>query len=75
MTEADKQALSIYETIVATSKERRNGFNSIAEMLREQLTWKTQNPGLSALGRATPEVLFAFLDQSIEWLRCECSVG
>src|SRR5579872_1331006 len=71
MTEAEKQALSIYEVIVATSATRPLGFQSVEQTRRETAAWKENNPALAELGRAEPEVLCAFLDQSFDWLKAE----
>jgi hypothetical protein len=71
MTEAEKQALAIYETIVATSAQRPAFFQSIEQMRRETAAWKENNPALAELGRVKPQVLLAFLGQSFVWLRAE----
>jgi len=71
MTEAEKQALAIYETLAATSRERPTFFQTVTQMLRATAAWKDENPGLAELGRAEPPVLLAFLSQSFDWLRAE----
>ena len=71
MTEAEKQALAIYETIVATSAQRPAFFQSVEQMQRETAAWKENNPALAELGRVEPQVLLAFLGQSFVWLRAE----
>jgi len=75
VTEADKQALSIYETIVATSGQRPKSFHGAAQMLLETAAWKEKNPALAELGRAEPGVLLAFLEQSFDWLRAEAHLA
>ena len=71
MTDTEKQALAIYETIVATSGQRPTAFNSVEQLWRETAEWKKNNPALEELGRAEPDVLLAFLGQSFDWLRAE----
>src|SRR5258708_6172401 len=75
MTEAEKQALAIYEMIAATSKQRPMFFQSAAQMLRETAAWKEKNPALAELGRAEPPVQLAFLSQSFDWLRAEAHLA
>jgi hypothetical protein len=75
MTEPDKQALCIYETIVATSAERPKSFLGVAQMLHETAAWKGKNPALAELGRAEPRVLLSFLEQSFGWLRAEAHLA
>jgi hypothetical protein len=75
MTEAERQALAIYETIVATSKTRPFAFHSVEQMLRETIGWKENNPGFAELGRAKPPVLLAFLGHCFEWLRAEAHLA
>ena len=75
MTEAEKQALTIYETIVATSKTRPLGFRSVEEMRRFAAEWQQNNPAFSELRRAEPSVLFAFLTQCPAWLRAEAHLA
>ena len=64
MTEAEKQALAIYEMIGATSNTRPVAFKTAEQMRRETAAWKENNPALVELGRAEPPVLHAFLAQS-----------
>jgi hypothetical protein len=75
MTEAEKQALAIYETIAATSKNRPLGFHSVAEMKSATAAWQENNPGIVELRRAEPPVLYAFLRQSFDWLRAEAHLA
>jgi len=74
MTEAQKKALAIYETITASSEGRPFSFNSVEEMLNQTVGWKAKNPGLSELSRAEPQVLLAFLNQSFEWLSAQARI-
>src|SRR5713101_4238442 len=71
MTEAQKQALAIYEMICATSGDRPLSFHTLEQLWRETSAWKARNPALTALHTSGPEVQLAFLDQSLEWLRAE----
>ena len=75
MTEADKQALAIYETLVATSKDRPLGFRSVEEARRATAEFQQNNPGLIELRRAEPVVLHAFLSQCVDWLRAEANLA
>lgn len=75
MTEAEKQALAIYETIVATSKDRPMGFRSMDEMRRATADWLNNNPALVELRRAEPPVLYAFLGQCVDWLKAEAHLA
>lgn len=75
MTEAEKQALGIYETIVATSKTRPLGFRSVEEMRRFTAEWLTNNEAFVELRRAGPAVLIAFLAQCPAWLRAEAHLA
>jgi hypothetical protein len=75
MTESEKQALAIYETIVATSRTRPTAFQSMEQLLRETAAWKTNNPALTELGRVEPPVLLAYLGQSFDWLRAEAHLA
>jgi hypothetical protein len=71
MNDAEKQALVIYELICATSGDRPFAFRSMAEMNRIITEWRANNPGLTALRNAGPEVQVAFLGRCFEWLRAE----
>ena len=71
MTSTEKQAVAIYETIVATSGQRPTAFRSVEQLWSEIAAWKENNPALQELGRAEPGVLLAFLGQSFDWLRAE----
>jgi len=71
MTEAEKQALGIYEMICATSGDCPLSFNTVEQLKREMSDWKARNPALITLRNSSPEVQLAFLNQSFEWLRAE----
>lgn len=71
MTEAEKQALTIYEDICASSQDRPYSAGSLGEMLRKLAEWRQGNRALAALSHAGTEVQFAFLTQSLGWLRAE----
>jgi Domain of unknown function (DUF4132) len=71
MTEAEKQALALYEAICATGKDRPYSANSLAEMMRKIAEWRASNSALNALSRASAEVQLAFLKNSFEWLQAE----
>ena len=71
MTEAEKQAFSLYEDICTTGKDRPYSANSLAEMMRKIAEWRASNSALNALGRASAEVQLAFLKNSFEWLQAE----
>jgi len=71
MADAKKQALTIYETIGATSADRPFSFHSIDQMRRDIAAWQSNNLALTALRQASPDVLTAFLNQSVEWLKAE----
>jgi uncharacterized protein DUF4132 len=71
MTEAEKQALALYEDICATGKDRPYSANSLAEMMRKIAEWRASNSALNTLGRASAEVQLAFLKNSFEWLQAE----
>jgi hypothetical protein len=75
MTEAEKQALAIYEMIAATSGQRPMFFQSVQQLVRETAAWKAKNPAFSELDRAEPQVLLAFLRQSFDWLRAEAHLA
>ena len=74
VTAAEKQAWSIYETMVATGKDRPTAFHTMDQMLGETAAWKKSNPALAELDRVEPEVLLAFLAQSFDWMRAEAQV-
>jgi len=69
--DAKKQAATIYEAICATSADRPFSFHTAAQRHREIVAWQSNNPGLTSLRQAPPDVLIAFLSQSVEWLRAE----
>ena len=71
MTSPEKEALAIYDTIRASSGDRPFAFHSVEEMRQETLAWQMSNPALIRLRKASPEVLIAFLDQSIDWVKAE----
>jgi len=71
MTDAEKQALTIYEQICATSADRPFSGHTLDQMLRDIAKWKAANPALRAIEQASPEVHLAFLDQSFEWFKAE----
>ena len=71
MLDAIRRATAIYETICATSADRPYAFQTVDQMQRETMTWQAKSPGLSELKAASPEVLTAFLSQSVEWLKAE----
>jgi hypothetical protein len=75
MTEAEKQALALYESLVATSAHRPMAFRTMEQMQRETAAWKENNPAFMELNRAEPDVLLAFLRQSFEWLRAEAHLA
>jgi len=69
--DAKKQAATIYEAICTTSADRPFSFQTVAQMHREIAAWQANNPGLTSLRQASPDVQIAFLRQSVEWLRAE----
>ena len=71
MTSPEAQALAIYDQIRCTSGDRPFAFRSAEQMRQEILAWQMNNPALTALRKASPEVLTAFLDQSVEWTKAE----
>ena len=75
MTDAEKQALAIYELIAATSKQRPMRFQTMEQMQRETAAWRETNPAFMELTRAEPQVLQAFLAQSFDWLRAEAHLA
>ncbi len=75
MTEAEKQALSIYEMLVSTSSDRPMRFQTMEQMQRETAAWKAANPAFLRLDRAEPEILRAFLAQCFDWLRAEAHLA
>jgi hypothetical protein len=75
MTEAEKQAQTIYELLVATSEQRPMSFRTAEQMRTETAAWKQNNPAFLELARAGPEVLLAFLQHSFEWLRAEAHLA
>lgn len=75
MTESEKSALAIYETLVATSKTRPMHFQTTDQMQRETAAWKAANPGFVELDRAAPPVLLAYLAQCFDWLKAEAHLA
>ena len=71
MTEAEKQALTIYEDICASSQDRPYSASSLGEMLRKLAEWRQGNRAFTALSNAGTEVQLAFLSQCLGWLRAE----
>ena len=71
MVDEQKQAEAIYEAICTTSADRPFSFHSAAQMHQEIAVWQANNPGLTSLRQAPPDVQTAFLGQSVEWLRGE----
>jgi hypothetical protein len=69
--DAQKQAAIIYEAICTTSADRPFSFHTVGQMHREIAAWQANNPGLSRLRQAPPNVQTAFLSQSVEWLKAE----
>jgi hypothetical protein len=69
--DAKKQALAIYEMMVAASGQRPTAFQSMEQLLRETAAWKKNHPALAELDRVEPPVLVAFLTQCFDWLRAE----
>jgi hypothetical protein len=75
MTDDEKQALAIYEMIVATSKDRPMAFRTAEQMREQTAAWKANNPAFAELDRAEPRVLLAFLAQCFDWLRAEAHLA
>jgi Domain of unknown function (DUF4132) len=75
MTDAEKQALAIYELLVATSKDRPIRFQTADQMRRETAAWKATNPAFMELDHAEPAVLLAFLAQCFDWLKAEAHLA
>jgi hypothetical protein len=75
MTDAEKQALAIYEMICATSGDRPLWGDSVEQVMRAMFEWKAMNPALILLSKSSPEVHLAFLRQSFEWLEAEVRDG
>jgi hypothetical protein len=69
MSDAEKQAWAIYEQICATSSDRPSSGDVLSQLLRDIANWQAKNPGLRAIQQAAPEVLLAFLKNSLEWLQ------
>jgi hypothetical protein len=74
MTEAEKQALAIYESICATSADRPFSANSVEEMMRALAGWREKNPAIAALKRAEPAVVLAFISEWFDWMKAESLV-
>jgi hypothetical protein len=75
MTESEKQAQSIYEQLVATSKTRPMRFQTMDQLQRETSAWKAANPAFIELNQAAPPVLHAFLAQCFGWLKAEAHLA
>ena len=71
MTEAEKQAFTIYEEMCVTSRDRPFAANFLEAATRDRTAWSANDPSLSKLRRAPAEVRLAFLKQSLEFLRAE----
>jgi Domain of unknown function (DUF4132) len=74
MTDAEHQALAIYEMVRATSADRPSYGNTVVELMRRLNHWREQNPALIVLTSSTPQVHLAFLARSCEWLREETRI-
>ena len=75
MTEPEKQAVAIYEMIVASSARRPMAFRTMEQLQRETAAWKANHPAFLELDRAEPDVLLAFLAQCFAWLRAEAHLA
>jgi hypothetical protein len=71
MLDAKSQALTIYETICATSADRPISFHTVEQMHRDIAAWQANNRALTNLRQAPPDVQTAFLSESVEWLKAE----
>src|SRR5580700_8652527 len=71
MMDANREALTIYETICATSADRPFAFSTVEQMHRELAAWQAHNRALAHLRQASQDVQTAFLSQSVEWLKAE----
>src|SRR3982074_199024 len=71
VADATQQAQMIYDAIRATSGDRPFAFQSIEQMRRALASWQVQNPALTTLSQASPDVQTAFLSRSMEWLKTE----
>lgn len=69
LTDAEKQAFSIYEIILTTSADRPYFGDTLEQLQREITKWKAQNPGLKAIEEAPFEVREAFLQHCFEWFQ------
>ena len=69
MADATQQAQMIYDAIRATSGDRPFAFQSLEQLHRGIASWQAQNPALTALRQASPDVQTAFLSRSVEWLK------
>jgi hypothetical protein len=71
VADATQQAQMIYDAIRATSGDRPFAFQSLEQLHRGIASWQAQNPALTALRQASPDVQTAFLSRSVEWLKQE----
>jgi hypothetical protein len=71
MTDAERQALAIYEMVRSTSGDRPSSGNSVVELTRRLNEWREQNSALTQLHNSAPEVHLALLTHSYVWLREE----
>jgi hypothetical protein len=71
MLDPGKEAEAIYDSIRTTSADRPFAFRSAEQMRQELQAWQVNNPALTLLRQAAPEVLTAFLAHSIDWIKAE----
>jgi Domain of unknown function (DUF4132) len=74
MTEAEKQALAIYQMLRASSEDRPISGSSIEELTHRTNDWRSHSEALRTLQFSEPAVQSAFLGQSFQWLQTECRV-
>lgn len=74
MSDADTQAVAIYELMCSTCGDRPFSGNSLEELNRQIRTWQAANPALTILRESQPAVHLAFLKRSFEWLKANGSV-
>jgi hypothetical protein len=73
VADATQQAQLIYDAIRATSADRPFAFQSLEQLQRGVASWQAQNPALTALRQASPDVQTAFLSRSVAWLKHEAA--
>jgi Domain of unknown function (DUF4132) len=71
VTDSAKEAEAIYDRIRTTSADRPFAFQSVEQMSRELASWQANNPALRQMRQATPSVLIAFVDRSVDWVIAE----